>query len=46
MTAVLDEVLPAYRDRRAARYVDAAAPETVWGALHAVRLAICASRVR
>jgi len=36
MTAVLDEVLPAYRHRERHATRIAAAPETVWGALHAV----------
>jgi hypothetical protein len=36
MTAVLDEVLPAYRHRERHATRIAAAPETVWRALHTV----------
>jgi hypothetical protein len=36
MTAVLDDVLPVYRHRERHSTQSAAAPETVWSALHAV----------
>jgi hypothetical protein len=35
MTAALDDVLPVYRHRERLAMQIAAAPEVVWGALHA-----------